>query len=187
MKKLKKIKKALLITILTMIVTLIVLVSTDLKYKYMPFADWISIYISIAALLVSIFTIFLNDANKEINNYKNFVIDTLIRKRNLIIKELQDSINAMKQEISINEFPIVDELLNAQIFSNIFTEFYNEINTIFCNYGNNLLGKSDSSLIKDKIYKSIGELVQLRVDFEAEIDKLITQLYIGEIDIKDVK
>jgi hypothetical protein len=187
MKEVKNLKIITWTIINFFFVVFIVLLFTDLKFHYADMFDWLSLFISVCALVISILSIKWAYLNQKENDYKKFVINFLERKRNSIINMSNNMLSAMKEQLDFDEDVFNNSILNSSIYNEIFQTYYYKFSPLINNYKNLLENKRIGEDNDSALFDVCVEFEQTKVFFEEEIDEIIKNIYQGKIKIKDIK
>lgn len=182
MKEKKTFFKFVLVLGIVLALVFIVLLITNIIFSYTDMYEWLSLYISFFALLISILSVIWNNIKQKENDYKKFVIEVLEKKRNSIIELLYDILSAMQKEIDFSESLFTDEILITPVFNNVFTKYYNKFSQIITNYKVLLKKNEKISHNKEKdLFEVLVQFKQQTIFFQEDINDLIKKIYLNEI------
>ena len=181
MKEKKTFFKFILVLGIILTLVFIVLLITNIIFSYADMYEWLSLYISFFALLISILSVIWNDIKQKENDYKKFVIEVLEKKRNSIIELLYDILSAMQKEIDFSESLFTDEILITPVFNDVFTKYYNKFSQIITNYKVLLKNKKISHNKEKDLFEVLVQFKQQTIFFQEDINDLIKKIYLNEI------
>ena len=181
MKEKKTFFKFILVLGIILTLVFIVLLITNIIFSYADMYEWLSLYISFFALLISILSVIWNDIKQKENDYKKFVIEVLEKKRNSIIELLYDILSAMQKEIDFSESLFTDEILITPVFNDVFTKYYNKFSQIITNYKVLLKNKKISHNKEKDLFEVLVQFKQQTIFFQEEINNIIKKIYLNEI------
>ena len=145
---------------------------------------WISLFFSFVALTITLMSIFINNINREIHEYKSFIIDYLDRKRYDIDCILKNIFKSMEEQTFFDKREIADLFLGNLFLDKFFESYYykfskliNDYDICYKNYLHNV--NKDCS----KIIDILQEFTQTRVNFELDINDIINKIYVNDIQV----
>ncbi len=167
-------------------VGLITIISLSVKQKNVNYYEWLSLIISLAALSVSVLSIWWAKLSQQENDYKKFAIDLLEKKRDSIDYVLKNIHSAMERNLRFDESVFTEKILTCCLFSKVFQSYYFRFSEQINKYNLLLKAKQIGKNKDSEIFDVTAEFNQLRVFFSEEISELIKKIYQGDLKVKEI-
>lgn len=184
LKKYKRLKIICWFLTFIYLIVFFTLLITNFIFNYMDMFTWISLFFSFVALTITLMSIFINNINREIHEYKSFIIDYLDRKRYDIDCILKNIFKSMEEQTFFDKREIADLFLGNLFLDKFFESYYykfskliNDYDICYKNYLHNV--NKDCS----KIIDILQEFTQTRVNFELDINDIINKIYVNDIQV----